>query len=81
MVSVHRFISMFREKDELLEREIEFLIHPALTQLQEIFGMDEDNPMYDEFEIDPRIAKDLAQFTGHRFDFNKYSYFLSCTSS
>ena len=40
MVSVHRFISMFREKDELLEREIEFLIHPALTQLQEIFGMD-----------------------------------------
>ena len=78
MTNVRRYISVFRRTDDFLQCEIDFVIQPAINVLQDIFGVQNQNQMYDEFPIDEIVAKPLARFTDCNFNFDKYCYFLSC---
>ena len=47
-----------------------------LSELQNIFGVVQTDPMYASFPIGPSEAKRLRKFFFYDFDFAQYDYFL-----
>ena len=65
--------------DELVD---ETVLPPLdLAAIQSLWGLPPDESMVDCFAIGPEQAPYLADLTGIRFDFAKYSYFLSARST
>lgn len=78
--SVRRYISVFSKTDENHVRDLQFVQQPTLKVLRAVFSTGADDPMYDEYPIDARIADQLKSFIRDAFDFEHFEYFLSCDS-
>jgi hypothetical protein len=78
MSKVKRLITVFEKgDDEFLKDEIE-LSNPSLPELQSLFSIDSDNPMYDCFEITEKEAPYFKEKFNIQIDLNKYIYYLEC---
>ncbi|NIF40282.1 hypothetical protein F3J14_05045 [Burkholderia sp. Tr-862] len=75
---VLRYISVFERAGDAHVRDIHFSSQPLLHELQSIFSVGADDPMYDEYPIDATIASRLTSVVRERFDFERFEYFLSC---
>lgn len=77
-----RYISVFDNKTELLVSDINISINAdsKLKLLQTLFNERLENPMYDEYAINQSNFVKLEEILGQvfNFDFNQYSYALSC---
>ncbi|CAN5762395.1 hypothetical protein BH23PLA1_BH23PLA1_02800 [soil metagenome] len=49
-----------------------------LPRLQNLFGVDPDNPMYDVWPVDPAKAEVLIHFVDGTIDLGKYDYYVEC---
>jgi hypothetical protein len=78
MSNLKRLITVFeRGEDELLKDEIE-LPNAVLSELQSLFSVKKDNPMYDCFEITKKEANYFKDKFNISLDFEKYIYYLEC---
>jgi hypothetical protein len=76
--SVLRYISVFERTSDAHVRDIHFSNLPSLKELQSIFLVAADDPMYDEYPIGAKVAIRLIPFIQESFDFEQFEYFLSC---
>lgn len=72
-----RCVSCFDKRTEELIKEIPF-VGITLRDLQEIFGMPEDDEMIEVFDITPRHAQRLQKFLPEPLELDKYDYQLEC---
>ena len=79
--SVLRYISVFERASDAHVRDIHFSNLPSLQELQSIFLVGADDPMYDEYPIGARIASRLTPFIRESLDFERFEYFLSCDAA
>ena len=75
---VYRYISVFEKAGEAHVKDLPFVNQPTLQMLHGIFAAADDDPMYDEYPIDARIALRLAPLVQEPFDLERFEYFLSC---
>lgn len=73
-------IRYFEKSDESYVGEVN-CSHINLTQLQKIFGLKSDNPMYDSFLIEGPQMKILSRHLNINFNSNNYDYFLEFDSA
>lgn len=78
MSNLKRLITIFKKgDDESLKDEIELLC-PNLSELQSLFSIDSDNPMYDCYEITEKEAPYFEDKFKIQLDLEKYIYYLEC---
>ena len=78
MSNVKRLITVFEKgDDEFLKDEIE-LSSPILSELQSLFSVGSDNPMYDCFEITIKEAPYFKDRFNIQLNLEKYIYYLEC---
>lgn len=70
-----RVLRFFDKSDELLMGE-EPLPVIQLVVLQRIFGVSDDDPMYDSYLVNAHHATCLERFLPLTFDFVRFDYFL-----
>lgn len=75
--SIKRVITVFEKSDELMKDEFE-LVNTDLVELQMLFSIERDNPMYDCFEITENEAEYFENKFNIHFDFEKKVYYLEC---
>jgi hypothetical protein len=71
-----REIQYFNKADESLAGEAE-LAPIELSILQNYFETDQDDPIFDMYQIEPVDATFLKPYTSLEFDFEKYDYWLA----
>lgn len=77
MNRVERCVRCFeKDGDELLK--ILPLKEVTLAQLQKIFGVSAENPMYDCFSINPNQAEMLEPYLSEKLDLANCECFLEC---
>ncbi|WP_373033827.1 colicin E3-like toxin immunity protein [Sulfurovum sp.] len=50
-----------------------------LNQLQKLFGVPSDDPMYDCWEVNDVHLSELQKHVDHRINLAKYSYFIEAS--
>ncbi|MDR5776639.1 MULTISPECIES: hypothetical protein [unclassified Caballeronia] len=78
---LYRYISVFEQQGDDHVRDIEFVLVPNLAFLQALFKVPDDNPMFDVFAIDTRIAEQLTPYISERLDLERFDYYLECDSA
>lgn len=58
--NVSPYIAVFEKQGEAHLRDLPFVHLPTFQMLRKIFSSDADDPMYDEYQIDARIANRLV---------------------
>jgi hypothetical protein len=71
-----REIQYFNKADESLAGTAE-LASIELSILQNYFETDQDDPIFDMYQIEPVDATFLKPYTSLEFDFEKYDYWLA----
>jgi len=71
-----REIQYFNKADESLAGAAE-LLPIELSILQNYFETDQDDPIFDMYQIEPVDATFLKPYTSLEFDFEKYDYWLA----
>ena len=76
---IERFIAIFDNKTELLIKEI--VITPDFSLLKKKYKekLNTDPLLYYEYEIKKDDVEFYKKFIDIDFEFDKYSYFLSCS--
>jgi hypothetical protein len=78
---VKRSITVFEKgDDDFIKDEFE-LRDICLRELQDLFSVDDENPMYDCFEITDKEAGYFKEKYNIEFDLEKYIYYLECYSA
>ena len=72
---IKRVIYCFDKKSEKLIKEIE-LKDISLTILQEIFGINSNNPMFDCYQITFENRKCFEKHINETLDLSKYNYYV-----
>jgi hypothetical protein len=49
-----------------------------VSELQSMFGIAPENPMYDVYPVGPDQARHLQRFVKEAIDLEKYDYFVEC---
>jgi hypothetical protein len=75
--AVERLVSCFDKQTEELAKELP-LRGITLRQLQEIFSVPADDPMYDSFLIEPQHAQQLQPFLSEPLDLEHCECFVDC---
>ncbi|AJY66861.1 DUF7683 domain-containing protein [Burkholderia glumae] len=78
--SVRRYISVFNKKNGRHVKDLSFVGQPEIQLLHAMFSVGADDPMYDEYQIDEKISRQLTPFVREEFDFKNFECFLSCDS-
>jgi len=74
---VERLVSCFDKQTETLAKELS-LRGITLGQLQEIFRVPPEDPMYDSFRIEPQHAEQLQSYLLEKLDLERYDCFVDC---
>lgn len=74
---VERTLSYYSKQDETLVGEYP-LDGLNLGILQAMFGVAEDDPMYEVFPVGPEQAEALRPYFGDVFQPDRYDYFVEC---
>lgn len=69
-----RVIRYFNKVDESYVDDV--LIDVPLILLQELFGIEADNPMYDCYPIGKTQEAFFKKYSEINFDFDRFEYFL-----
>ena len=69
-----RVIRYFDKVDESYIDEV--LLDVPLASLQELFGVDADNPMYDCYPIEKAQEAFFKTYSKINFNFDRFEYFL-----
>ena len=76
---VYRCVQCFEKVGDELIKEIP-LRGISLSQLQKIFGITAEDPMYDGFFIERRHASLLEPYLPEKLDLESYDCFLDCSA-
>jgi len=81
MTKIRRYIGCFYRygKDETIIEEIDLPDIP-LAELQELFSVPKNNPMYDCWDITPEHVAFFQNKINIEFNFDRYEYFLETSS-
>ena len=75
--AVERQVICFDKQTEELVQELP-LRGITLRQLQELFNVSSDDPLYDGFRIEPWHAEQLQAFLSEKLDLEHHDCFLDC---
>ncbi|MCB1682694.1 MAG: hypothetical protein H6858_04715 [Rhodospirillales bacterium] len=79
MTKVVRLIRYFEKEGDDLVGEISLPQDKLnLGELQKLFHIPSENPMYDCYRITNQNVKFFQNLIRHEFDFEKYEYFFEC---
>jgi len=80
MARVERILSAFpRDADELVgEWPLEGI---ELGELQTMFNRPAEDPMYDEFEVEPQHLARLERAVGKKLDLTRFEYFVGAVEA
>ncbi len=76
---VRRYLTVFSRKNEKYIKEIE-LDFFNLKEMQNLFQIDQENPMYDCYEVNEKGAAYFKDKYGIDLDLKKYFYYVECES-
>ncbi|MCB1590981.1 MAG: hypothetical protein KDI90_00880 [Alphaproteobacteria bacterium] len=82
MVEIERYIAVFNRDgfgDEFLVQELPLPDIPLL-ELQKLFSIAGDNPMYDCYPITIANVSFFKKWVDQEFNFERYEYFLECSA-
>jgi hypothetical protein len=76
VAEVRRFLRAFEREpgDDLIEEWP--LDELSLSDLQALFGVGDDDPMYDSFRVTEEHAEPLRRVTSADIDLRQYEYFV-----
>lgn len=77
-MKLSRLFRGFDKNDDSLQQEIELPLTVELSILQEIFGADRDDPMYDCYPVSADRAAAVEEDLGLHVPVEKYDFFLEC---
>lgn len=79
MNNTRRYIQWY---DKVTEHAVgsEELKEIELTDLQNIFNVPPENPMYDSWEVEEKHIETLKNHLTHSFNLNLYDYFIEASS-
>jgi hypothetical protein len=75
--TITRFIRGYEKRGESLITEIP-LNGISLETLQDLFGYEKDNPMYDCYPLRQEYLPFFERYVGNRLETNSCDYFLEC---
>jgi len=79
MNNTNRYIQWY---DKVTERAVgsEELKEIELADLQNIFNVPTENPMYDSWEVEEKHIETLKKYLSHSLDLSLYDYFIEASS-
>lgn len=76
---VVRYLEWFDRTTERLVGRVE--LPQTLEELQLLFGVPRENPMYACWEVKPEHVQSLRLWSGQVIDLSRYAYFVSTESA
>jgi hypothetical protein len=79
MRKLWRSLTWFDKRNDEWVGEVR-LRSAKLPQLQKLFGVSSDNPMYDCFKVEKKHVPLIEKWSGVPILLNKYDYFVECSA-
>jgi hypothetical protein len=77
---VTRWLRWFELHGATLVGEVP-LVRPSLRELQAIFGVATDDPMFDSYPVGPQNVRSVQQLVAERIDLSRFAYFVEADAT
>lgn len=79
MISLKRYIAWYEKDGDKLVGQINLPATFLLEDIQKLFSVPKDNPMYDCWDVNEDHVSEIQNHIDITFEFDKYEYFIECS--